>query len=800
MKRSILIVIGMVCSIISFAQTGQLRGKVVDKQANTPLVGANIFADNTKGVVTDENGNFTINCTGTVSLKVTFVGYQNIQKTYNCGQGGFIEIVMEANAQELGTIDVTATSNPNKSPLEQPSSIVKLDNVSLKRATGLYLDDAINTNVPGVTMQRRTQSGGQQINIRGYGNGMGFRGVSNNFDGQGVKAYLNGMPITDAEGITVLDDIDFGSVTNIEILKGPSGSLYGLAIAGVVNLKTEQATKNQVSIGQQLMAGSYGLLRSTTRISIGGENSSLLVNYGHQEFDGFMVHTQSHKDFANVMGDFQLSEKQSINTYFGYADSYDERNGELTIEQYNNLDYSGNARYIKNNAHSTVKTFRAGIGHTYRFSDQLSNTTTFFGSSQAIDNSSAGGWTDKLPLNYGLRSVFEKHFTLSEGVELSGITGLEAQKMNASVIGYGMGADSTNLTGYNIITSLRSDQATTSSTVSYFTQWTLSLPGDFSITAGIGVSNMKIRLEDRLWGLNNDHPGNTRLKVFENSFNNLVSPIVAVNKKINEVASVYASYSTGYKAPVSGNILISTTGELNTGLTPEKGTQLELGTKGSFLDNQLFYTVALYQTKFEDKFTTETVQNPDNTATLYSYLVNGGRLNNKGLEVLLSYQAISSNSGFVRLLQPFANFTYADYQYEDFRYEKVGKNAENQDVTVVEDYSGNAVAGVPPVVFNAGVDVETQIGLYGNIYYNYRSKMPFTSDGLNEADAYSLLNGKLGFRKKFKHFDLDLFAGANNLTGTQYYIMVFVNQLPDAYIPAPKEVNFFGGANIKYTF
>ncbi|MEZ4793988.1 MAG: hypothetical protein R2773_00655 [Flavobacteriaceae bacterium] len=45
-----------------------------------------------------------------------------------------------------------------------------------------------------------------------------------------------------------------------------------------------------------------------------------------------------------------------MSTYFGFSNSYDERGGELTIEQYEEQDYSGgNPRYIKNNAHSAVK-------------------------------------------------------------------------------------------------------------------------------------------------------------------------------------------------------------------------------------------------------------------------------------------------------------------------------------------------------------------------------------------------------------------------------------------------------------
>ena len=337
----------------------------------------------------------------------------------------------------LNEVEITATSATNKTMLQQPVSIVKLNPVELKRSAGLYLDDAINANVPGVFMQRRTVSAGQSFNIRGYGNGArGTNGVNSNFDGQGSKVYLNNILITDAEGITLMDDIDFGSIGNVEIVKGPAGSLYGLAIAGVVNLGTVKAEKGKTSIGQEAMFGSYGLRRFTTSLSIGGEKSSILVNYGKQQYDGFMPHTASHKDFVNVLGDFQLNSKQSISTYLGYSNSYDERNGELTIAQYKSFDYTGNFAYIANNAHSNIISFRGGLSHIYRFNEHFSNTTAVFGSAISSNVSSAGGWTDKLPLNYGVRSTFETRFDLTDKVSLSGITGVEAQRQNAQTLGY----------------------------------------------------------------------------------------------------------------------------------------------------------------------------------------------------------------------------------------------------------------------------------------------------------------------------------------------------------------------------
>jgi len=45
---------------------------------------------------------------------------------------------------------------------------------------------------------------------------------------------------------------------------------------------------------------------------------------------------------------------------------------------------------------------------------------------------------------------------------------------------------------------------------------------------------------------------------------------------------------------------------------------------------------------------------------------------------------------------------------------------------------------------------------------------------------------------------MDLFFGVNNIAGTQYPIMIFVNQLADAYIPAPPKAVYYGGINLRY--
>lgn len=794
MKKIYVTFIGIFISLSVVAQSSQLKGKVFDGVDEHPLANAHVQFIGGDVTTTDSNGEFTLLCNGAGTISVTFVGYRSVRKKIvDCNDK--IVISMSMANQVLDEVEITATSHVNRAILYQPASISKMGETEIKRGNGLFLDDAINTNVPGVYMSKRGVSSGQQFNIRGYGNGVGFRGASNNFDGQGYKVYLNGIPITDAEGTSIMDDIDFGSVGNIEVIKGPAGSLYGLAIAGAVNLETKKADPGSTSVSQQVMLGSYGLQRYTTQLQIGTERSSVMINYGNQKSDGYMPHQASKKNFVNAIGEFNPNSKQTINTYFGYSNSYDERAGELTIAQYESGDYSGNPSYIKNNAHSEVISFRTGLSHTYNFTDHISNTTILFGSGATNNSSSAGGWTDKAPINYGLRSTMDMKFSLGSNISLSGIAGIETQRQYAQVIGYGMVADSTDLSGYNIIGALRSNQATINGTTSLFTEWTLSLPNDISITGGLGVSTMNIELDNRMYAAANNKPTGGKPTHYDISYDNMVSPHFAVNKVFNDSFSAYASYGKGYKAPVGSNIVISTTGELNTGLKPEIGNQVEIGTKGSLMDSKLNYQVALFNAVFSDKMTSVAVP-LNNTATSYTYIANGGKQENKGLEVSVSYNVYHSATGFFSSVRPFANFTYSDFVYKDFSYDRI---VAGQPVT--EDYSGNAVAGVSPVVANAGIDFYANAGFYGNVNYSYKDAMPITSDGAFKTSSYSLLNAKIGYHHLLsKHFDLDASFGVNNITGEQYYYMVFINQLPDAYIPAPNKINYFGGLNLKYIF
>jgi iron complex outermembrane receptor protein len=284
----------------------------------------------------------------------------------------------------------------------------------------------------------------------------------------------------------------------------------------------------------------------------------------------------------------------------------------------------------------------------------------------------------------------------------------------------------------------------------------------------------------------------------------MVSPHFALNKVFNKHFSAYFSYSKGYKAPVSSYFYLpfvaaapTSTGVINQGLKPEIANQFEIGTKGTLHNDRLSYQLAYFDAIFSNKMTAINVLNTAGTSTLYTYVANSGKQNDQGIEGVVKYTAYKSDKGFIASVQPFVNFTYSNFKYKDYSFHYKGKIL----IDSVVNYDGKAVAGVAKFTGNFGVDVIANNGLYFSTIYSYKDGFPISSDGLNNTTSYSLWNAKLGFKTSLsKHFDIDAFFGINDITNTRYPIMVFINQLPDAYMAGPTKSNYFGGANLKYNF
>src|SRR4051812_18845353 len=95
--------------------TQTIRGTVVDKVTQVPLIGANVIDLNSNpfnGATTDANGNFRISKVpvGNHSVKITFIGYKEMTLpgiVVNSGKEVVLQIQIEENAIQGKEVVVT---------------------------------------------------------------------------------------------------------------------------------------------------------------------------------------------------------------------------------------------------------------------------------------------------------------------------------------------------------------------------------------------------------------------------------------------------------------------------------------------------------------------------------------------------------------------------------------------------------------------------------------------------------------------------------------------------------------------
>ena len=758
------------------AQTS-LRGTVVDRQTGAPIPGATVLMTGTStGAVTNEAGAFTLTAGAAISgITVTSLGYATAEIPVT-DASKVLRIRLTPSAVKLPGVEIVA-----KRPAPSVAILTQHD---LDRSSGLTLESSINT-VPGVFMQSRTPWGGARITIRGYY--PSTSGNSPNSNGLGYQVFLNDIPVTDATGATVLDDIDYATLGTVEVIKGPASSQFGSAIGGTVLLTTARPTPDQTSVSQQILGGSNGLFRSNTSLQTATSSSDIALNYGHQRYDSFRPHSASNKDYLRASGDFNVGVNQLVSAYFSYNRSFEELAGEIDSTSFYNRIPESNAAYLANDSHIRVNSFMAGVTDHYRFSDQFTNQTTVFGIGRTSGQPFAHGFTDVNQFNFGLRSAFGYNGRAGR-VGITGTLGVSLQRSNLS----------TN--GVFIIPAppfpeRPTDQENYASTASLYTEWNFTLPSALTLTVGASLNKNRFGIRNML--VNNQLFDTTQVQ--ERSFDAEFTPRIAVSRQLGGRASLYASVSSGITPPLLSNT-IANDGSVDLSLKPERAVQYELGAQGSVLDSRLTGQIALFDVENTDKLVSET----SNSVT---FTTNAGKQRDQGVELSLSYAAIDHPDQPLSLLRPWISYSYTKSRFIDFRSDN------NNDANTV-DFSGNAVPRVPRNMMNAGVDLASNSGAYFNGTYQYVDKVPVTFDNSTYVRSYDLLGAKVGLKRQMtRHWLLDVSAGGDNLTGSTAYSFLFVGPnyngvaqaqdggRGDGYIiPAPYKASYYGGLTLSYVF
>ena len=776
MNRLFSILLLLVMPAMVHAQAS-VHGTVVDQQTGTPIVGASVvITGTTVGAITNDAGGFNIITDRSVtSLTVTSAGYAAAEIPVTDASVP-LRIRLAPSQTRLPGVQIVA----NK---PTPSTAV-LTQQDLNRASGLSLENSINT-VPGVFMQSRTPWGGARITIRGYY--PSTSGNSPNSNGLGYNVFLNDIPVTDASGATILDDIDYSTLGNVEVIKGPASSQYGSQIGGTVRFTTARPTPNETSLNQQLTSGSYGLLRSNTSFQTATNSSDLVLNYGHQTYDSFRQHSGSLKDYLSATGDYTVSDNQTLSAYFAYNRSFEELAGEIDSADFYARRPVSNAAYLANDSHIQITSFITGLTDNYRLTDDITNKTTVFGTGRTYGQPFAHGFTDANQFTFGARSAFGYSGQFGV-VDVTGTLGGMLERTNIS----------TN--GVFIVPAPPYPQRPTSqenyaTIASLFTEWNFAMPSQFTLTVGASLNKNEFGIRNMLRSGQVFDSATTQVR----SFDAVIAPRVALTRGFGSNASVYASVSSGYTPPLLSNT-IDNTGAVDLSLKPERAVQYEVGAQGSLFANRLNGQVSLFDVENTDKLVSQ-------TANSITYTTNAGKQRDRGAEASLSYLVIDDPTQLVSLVRPWASYTYNDSRFIDFK-------SDNNNTAATVDFSDRAVPRVPRNMFNSGLDLTSNQGIYLNSTYQYVDKVPVTFDNSTYVKSYDLLGAKIGYKTKMdRHWSLDASLGGDNLLGSTYYSFLFVGpnyaglaQAPDGghgdgyIIPGPYKATVYGNLTLRYTF
>ena len=260
MKKIFFCLLACFFSCYISAQT-MVSGKVVDANTGEALIGATIIYGKGKGTATDFDGNYSFLIQeGERSLKVSYVGYQEITKIINVGKK-LLTIDFKLKTVLLNEVQVVADVAIDR---ETPVAFSTIPMKQISEELASQDIPMVLNSTPGVYA---TQSGGgdgdARITIRG-------------FNQRNVAVMIDGIPVNDMENGWVYWSNWFGldAVTsNIQVQRGLGASKIAIpSVGGTMNILTK-GTGNKAGGTIKQSIGSFGRLRTSL-----GYNSGKLQN------------------------------------------------------------------------------------------------------------------------------------------------------------------------------------------------------------------------------------------------------------------------------------------------------------------------------------------------------------------------------------------------------------------------------------------------------------------------------------------------------------------------------------------
>ncbi len=232
MKRTQLLLLFIVFFLqANFLMGQKITGTVFDKETKKPLEEVSILlANSTKGLVTNNKGQFTINnlVANKLTLHISYTGYESIDTTITLTDKFNFEFFLEAAKEELEEVIIISSSRTNSRIEDLPTKVEVLGSEEVREENGIKPGNIASLlgDIAGIQIQQTSAAtGNADMRIQGL-------------QGKYTQILRDGMPLfggyAGSFSILQIPPLD---LQQIELVKGASSTLYGGgAIAGMLNL------------------------------------------------------------------------------------------------------------------------------------------------------------------------------------------------------------------------------------------------------------------------------------------------------------------------------------------------------------------------------------------------------------------------------------------------------------------------------------------------------------------------------------------------------------------------------------
>jgi iron complex outermembrane receptor protein len=638
-------------------------------------------------------------------------------------------------SRKIEEVTVSAFRSPYNL-FNTPAPINVITPLQLEMGNSLTTVEALN-QAPGILMQTGTLNT-NRLTIRGIGSRTPY-GTNK------IKAYFGEIPLTSGDGETTLEDLENTAIKRVEIVKGPSSSLFGAGLAGVILFHPKTAAQNFVQ--NQTTIGSFGTIKDILSAGVVSGKLDIFALGALLNSNGFRENDETRR--SNILINSTWSFSQNLNLQVllkgtkmkGYIPS------SLDLPTFQESPEKAAANWAKIQGYEEYTNGQFGLSLNFSPDNEHKISAAVFGSFRDADELRPFNRLDESSKYIGTRVYGQKTIS-GKSANLIVSSGIEffREKYNWSTISNSASAD------------LLSNNMERRQYENLFFQIESNFYEKVYISAGVNGNLTQFYYTDKFLE-NGDQSGNQ-------SYKPTISPRLGTNVVVSRNFSVFGNVSHGFSTPTFEETLLPA-GEINAEIKPETGVNIEMGIR-SQLYGRIQFSASYYRIYIKNLLVARRTGED-------AYVgVNAGKSLHPGFETEIKWN-VTNPSNFPSLTLS-GNATIANYHFTEFT-----------DLDV--DYSGNNLPGTTKQTFFALANFNPTKNINLNLWYRFAGKMPVNDANSAYSDAYGITNFETKFYGKLNKLKYELKAGIQNIFDINYASMLAVNapavgnNLPRYYYP-----------------